>query len=455
MNINLATPEIIFVDDEEHLRLAALQTFELADLSALCFASAVEALENITRNFRGIVVSDIRMPNMGGFELLQKVLEIDFELPVVLVTGHGDIQMAVDAMRSGAYDFIEKPFAPDHLTEVVRRAIDKRRLTLENRALRSSLTNRDDLETRLTGRTQVMIDLRKTIRAVAPTDTDVLIVGKTGTGKEVVARALHALSSRSDKPFVAINCGAIPADQMESELFGHEIGAFPGALRARYGKFEHARGGTVFLDEIEIMPPDLQIKLLRVCEERTISRLGSNELVELDIRFIAASKVDLEEEVAHGRFRDDLYYRLNGMTLQVPPLSMRREDIPRLFIQLANEAARRYRRDFAEIPASVLSMVSAREWPGNVRQLRNAADQFVLGLNGISENIGQVETRAGSLAERVSAFEKTIIATELGVHNGVLKDTYEALGLSRKSLYEKMRKYGLERNEFVGRVPGD
>ena len=441
--------EILFVDDEEHLRLAAGQSFELAGLTAKCLASGQAALEHVNRDFAGIIISDIRMPVMDGMELLHKVLEIDFELPVVLVTGHGDVQMAVDAMRAGAYDFIEKPYAPDHLIEVVRRAIDKRRLTLENRELRSNLTKRDDLETRLTGRTRIMIELRKTIRAVAPADAEVLIVGETGTGKEVAARALHALSPRADRPFVAINCGALPEDQIESELFGHEIGAFPGALRPRYGKFEHARGGTLFLDEIESMPLDLQIKLLRVIEERTITRLGSNEPIELDVRFISASKLDLEREAQAGRFREDLFYRLGRIKIVVPSLTERREDIPRLFIQLANEAARRYRRDFPDIPTTLLANIGASDWPGNVRQLRNEADRFVLGLSDPDEMLSQ--SRPQKLSERVAAYEKKVIAAELAARAGILKETHEALGLSRKSLYEKMQKYGLAKSEFTKR----
>lgn len=441
--------DIIFVDDEEHLRIAASQTFELADLNAVCFASAKVALEHINRQFSGIVVSDIRMPGTDGFEFLQRVLEIDFELPVVFVTGHGDVQMAVDAMRKGAYDFIEKPFAPDHLTEVVRRAIDKRRLTLENRELRSSLTTRDELEVRLAGRTDAMVALRKTIRAVAPTETDVLIIGETGTGKEVAARALHALSPRANRQFVAINCGALPLNQIESELFGHEPGAFPGAMRERYGKFEHARSGTVFLDEIESMPVDLQIKLLRVFEERTITRLGANTPIELDVRFIAASKLDLEEEARAGRFREDLYYRLSRVTLKMPTLAERREDIPRLFIQLANEAARRYRRDFPVIAADTLANLANRQWSGNVRELRNAADRFVLGLETPNGGERGASGDIGTLSERVAAYEKATISAELQARKGMLKETYQALGLSRKSLYEKMQKYGLDRTTYL------
>jgi len=442
------SPDILFVDDEGHLRNAVSQTFELADLSVQCFDTGQAVLERVTRDFSGIVVTDIRMPDMDGSEVLRKALEIDYELPVVLVTGHGDVQMAVDAMRAGAYDFIEKPFSSDHLVEVVRKAIDKRRLTLENRELRANVTRRDDLETRLAGRTAPMIELRKVVRSVASTDTDLMIIGDTGTGKEVVARTIHDLSERSKRKFVAINCGAIPESQIESELFGYEQGAFPGAMRARFGKLEHARGGTVFLDDFENMPYDMQTGFLRVLEERTITRMGSNEPIELDVRFIAASKSNLENAVKKGALREDLFYRLEAVRIRVPSLENRKEDIPRLFTQLANEAARRYRRDFVDIPSSFLSSLGEREWPGNVRQLRNAADRFVLGLDAVDDIVPGSASETQSLSVRMAEHEKKLISAELATHKGVLRDTYKALGLSRKSLYEKMQKHGLDRYSF-------
>src|SRR5690606_1564119 len=254
-----------------------------------------------------------------------------------------------------------------------------------NRRLRAVAGKRDDLEARLPGRTQAMVDLRYRIRAIGATDADTLIIGQTGAGKEVVARALHDVSPRATKPFIAINCAALPENLIESELFGHEAGAFPGALRPRYGKFEHGRGGTILLDEIGSMPVDLQAKFLRVLQERVITRLGSNETVPLDVRFIATSKVDLAGEVAAGRFRADLFYRLNVATLHVPSLEQRRADIPLLFLQLVREAAARYGRADVEVPADLIADVSVRVWPGNVRELRNAADRFVLGLDGAPE----------------------------------------------------------------------
>ena len=439
--------KVLFVDDEEHLRVVARQALDLAELDVECFESGDRVLDLLGRHFDGVLISDIRMPGIDGMELMRRVLEIDPEFPVTLVTGHGDVQLAVEAMRMGAYDFVEKPFASNHLIEVAKRAIDKRRLTLENRALRSAVAGRDRLEARLVGRSEAMVTLRRQIRAVAEADTDVLIIGETGTGKEVAARALHAIGPRRDRPFVAINCGALPAELIESELFGHEAGAFPGALRARFGKFEHARGGAVFLDEIESMPMELQVKLLRVIQERAIIRLGSNEAIDLDVRFIAASKADLEHEAAEGRFRSDLLYRLNVVTLRMPTLAQRRDDIPRLFTHLVNEAATRYKSEIPQIPSAVLSGLANRDWPGNVRELRNAADRFALGL-GLVDGAPSAPEPNKALADRVAEFERNAITAELTAQNGRLKETYETLGLSRKSLYEKMQKYGLNRSDF-------
>ena len=444
---------ILFVDDEEHLRLAAGQALELADLDVTCLDQADKALARIGRNFPGVLVTDIRMPGMDGIDLMRRSLEIDPEFPVILVTGHGDVELAVQCMREGAYDFLEKPYAPSRLVDAARRALDKRRLTLENRALRSQVGGRDAIEARLGGRSPVMVELRRRIRAIAQTEADVLVFGATGTGKEVAARALHRASARGGHPFVHINCAALPEALIESELFGHEAGAFPGATRARYGKFEHGRGGTIFLDEIESMPQPMQAKLLHAIQNRSVTRLGSNEPVVLDVRFIAASKTDLEAEAAAGAFRGDLLYRLNVVTLRVPDLGERREDIPRLFVQLVNEAAARYKLPAPTVPGAVLAAVSARAWPGNVRELRNAADRFALGLDpGLAGN-GAADAASAAprtLAGQMAEHEKALIAASLTAHRGSLKDTYEALGLSRKALYEKMQKHELARETFTG-----
>jgi len=443
----VAAPTVLLVDDEDELRQSSVQALDLAGFSVRGFPAAEPLLDIVGYGFNGIVVTDIRMPGMDGMTLMGRIREIDADIPVILVTGHADVQLAVRAMREGAYDFLEKPFDAQHLAGVAARALDRRNLVIENRRLRAVAGKRDDVEARLPGRTQAMVDLRYRLRAVAAADADVLVIGDTGTGKEVAARALHDISARAAKPFVAINCAALPANLIESELFGHEAGAFPGAIRARYGKFEHARGGTVLLDEIGSMPLDLQAKLIRVIEERVISRLGSNETVPLDVRFIATSKADLDAEVAAGRFRADLLYRLNRVTLRLPALAARRADVPLLFLQLVAEAAARYRRDAADVPHGVIAALARREWPGNIRELRNAADRFVLGL-GIEADDGMAaDAPATGLADRVATFEKNVIADALAAHGGSLKTVYESLGISRKTLYEKMQRYGLGRRD--------
>ena len=442
----MSAGSVILVDDEEDVRRATRQQLELEDFKVECFARADRALERIGRGFAGVLVSDIKMPQKDGLELLQEVREIDPELPVILITGHGDVPLAVKAMQAGAYDFLEKPFPSSRLLDAVSRASEKRRLTLENRDLRSRLEQRDTLEAMLVGRSKAMVELRQRLRAIAATDADVLILGDTGTGKELAARAIHQLSDRRDKPFVAISMAALPAETIESELFGHEAGAFAHAHRSRIGKFEHARGGVLFLDEIGAVPMPLQAKLLRSIEERVIEPLGSNERVQLDVRFLASSKEDLATAVQEGRFRDDLYYRLNVVSVTLPPMSQRMDDAPRLFQHLVNQAASRYRRQAPELTTDILAQVAARDWPGNVRELRNAADRYVLGL-GLEEDTPPPET--GDLADQVNAFEKNSIAAALVANGGNLKATYEALCLSRKTLYEKMQKHGLRREDFT------
>ena len=416
---------VLFVDDEADLREAAAQSLMLAD-----------------------IVTDIRMPGMDGLTLMARALEIDPELPVILVTGHGDVDLAVQAMRDGAYDFLEKPYAPARLIERVRRALDKRRLTLENRLLKREMVGQDPIAARLTGRSQAITQVRQRLRAVAESQADVLIHGPTGAGKEVAARALHRASSRAGGPFVQINCAALPAHLIESELFGHEAGAFPGAQRARYGKFEHARGGIVCLDEIDSLAPDLQAKLLSALEHRQITRLGSNDPVALDIRVIATAKSDLERAVAQGSFRADLLYRLNVVTLEMPGLAARAEDIPALFSTLLSEACHRYSRPQPPLPGALLSALSARAWPGNVRELRNAAERYAMGLD-LDLGPGVSEPQTLSLPDAMARHEKALIAAGLQAHGGSLKATYAALGISRKALYEKMQKYGLAKAEFA------
>lgn len=448
MSLPVFIPRVLIVDDDADLRASTVQALEIAGAAVQDLSSAERALDFISFGFPGVVLSDIRMPGMDGLTLMSRIHEIDREIPVILMTGHGDVQLAVRAMREGAHDFIEKPFSASQMTELVARALSFRRLVLENRVLRAAVGQADDLEQRLIGRSNAMIDLRRRIRTIGPAETDVLIVGETGAGKEVVARALHDLSPRARRPFVVIDCAAIPAPLIESELFGHEQGAFAGAMRARTGKFEHASGGTVLLDDIAALPPPLQGKLLRVVEDRVVTRLGSNEAYTLDIRIIATARVPLIGEVDAGRFRADLLYRLNVVTLDVTPLADRREDIALLFLRLLAEAAARHRVDTVpEVPPALLANIAAREWPGNVRELRNAADRFALGLGLQTDD--EKTPAPQRLADRVAAFERREIEAVLAANGGSLKPVYEALGLSRKSLYEKIQKLGIDKTAFI------
>lgn len=433
---------VFLVDDDAMMRSSTQQSLELAGFSVRCFEAAEDVLDLAGSRMNGVILSDIRMPQMDGMTLLQRCREVDADLPVILITGHAEVQLAVEAMRRGAYDFIEKPFSPQGLALVLRRALDHRALVLDNRRLRAAAGKNDDLESRLAGRSAAIITLRQQLRTIGASDADALIIGPTGAGKEVAARALHDVSARAAKPFVAINCAGLPAGMIESELFGHEAGAFAGAMRARFGRFEHARGGTVLLDEVGQMPLEAQAKLLRVLQERVITRLGSNEVIPLDIRFIATATHDLAQDVALGRFREDLYWRLNVVSLYIPPLSARREDIPLLFMQLAREAGARHSVPDRAPSPELLADLAARDWPGNVRELRNAADRFVLGLDWMPS--GQAED-GPHLAQRVASFERSVIAGAIAAHGGHLRSVYESLGVSRKTLYEKMQKHGLAR----------
>lgn len=437
---------VLLIDDEDEFRLSMAQALDLAGFEVEDHADAQSALDLVNFGFRGIVITDIRMPGLDGLTLMNRVAEVDAEIPVILVTGHGDVQLAVRAMREGAYDLLEKPFQTAQLTEIAQRAMDFRRVLLENRVLRAAAGQNDDLEQRLIGRSNVMVDLRRRLRTIGPTDADVLIVGETGVGKEVVARALHDLSGWARKPFISIDCAALPATLIELELFGHEAGAFAGAMRERYGKLEHAQGGTILLDEIGSLPMDVQGKFLRVIENRVITRLGSHDERPLDVRFLATSRSPLEAEVAAGRFRADLLYRLNVVTLTVPPLFERREDIPLLFGKLLQEAAGRYRREAPPLSTRLISDINARPWPGNVRELRNAADRYALGV--ALQPAGGDEDEPMRLAQQVAAFERNVITGALLTHGGKLKPVYESLGLSRKSLYEKMQKHGIDKSQF-------
>lgn len=454
------TGTVFLIDDEESLLLSVSQWLALADYRVECFGEACSALQKIDPDFDGIVVSDIRMPGMDGMALLAEVLARDAELPVVLITAHGDIPMAVAAMRAGAYDFLEKPFAPEILLETIRRAGEKRRLILENRRLRRQLESSSGIGRRLIGNSDVIQNLRREIADYGPTDASVFLVGETGCGKEVVARCLHEASDRRDGPFVAINCGAIPEALFESELFGHEAGTFTGAQARRIGKFEHASGGTLFLDEVTAMPVNLQVKVLRVLQEREVERLGGNSAIPIDIRVISATNGDPQRCCAEGLFRQDLYYRLNVAIIHIPPLRRRGSDILLLFEYFALQAVERYRREAPGLPAAAVAALLAHSWPGNVRELKNAAERFVLSSLPVENRLGTIlrppesglfagASRGTSLAEQADGFERCVLEQALRRHGGNIQEVMEELDLPRRTLNQKMQNHGLNRKDFM------
>ena len=335
---------VIVVDDEASIRNAVEQWLSLSGFDVQLFSGAQDCLDQLPAHFPGVIVSDVRMPGMDGMALLSRLQQLDPDLPVILLTGHGDVPMAVEAMRVGAYDFLEKPFSPDELLSSLRRALEKRQLVLENRRLHEQADLRELIDGRLLGVSRSLQTLRRQVLDLAPLPVNVLIRGETGSGKELIARCLHDFGPRADKPFVALNCAAIPEQLFEAELFGHESGAFTGAQGKRIGKLEYADGGTLFLDEIESMPLAQQAKLLRVLQEQKLERLGSNQSIHVDLRVIAATKPDLLEEARAGRFREDLAYRLTVAELRLAPLRERREDIPLLYEHFSRSAAERLGR---------------------------------------------------------------------------------------------------------------
>lgn len=437
---------VIVVDDEAPIRQAVEQWLTLSGFKVRLFSRAEECLAQLPEHFPGVILSDVRMPGMDGLQLLAELQRRDRDLPVILLTGHGDVPMAVDAMRDGAYDFLEKPFTPETLLGSLRRALEKRALVLENRALHERADNRSRLDATLLGMSPTMQTLRRQVLDLSPLPVNVLIRGETGSGKEMVARCLHDFGPRADKPFVAVNCAAIPEQLFEAELFGHESGAFTGAQGKRIGKLEYAHGGTVFLDEIESMPLAQQVKLLRVIQERRIERLGSNQGIDIDVRIIAATKPDLLDEARAGRFREDLAYRLNIAELRLPPLRERREDIPMLFSHFSRNAAERLGRSAPVLSGEQLSHLLSHDWPGNVRELANAAERQVLGLDGPAAQgipVGQ------SLVAQQEAFEAHCIRSALRRHRGDIKAVMHELQLPRRTLNEKMQRHGLVREDFL------
>lgn len=446
---SIAAIEVSFVDDDPDLRDANVQALRLAGFPAVALPSGEAALERIGPDYAGIVVTDIRMPGMDGIELFRRLRALDPDIPVIMISGHADIATAVGAMSEGAYDFIAKPYAGERLVETLRRAAEKRALVLENRRLRA-LAEQGEEETALIGETAAITRLRQTIRELADVDVDVLVLGETGTGKEVVAGLLHRLGRRREKPFVALNCGALPDSVIESELFGYEPGAFTGAQKKRIGRIEHSSGGTLFLDELESMPLSAQVKLLRVLEMREIAPLGSNDLRRVDLRVVAATKADLGDPAQRRDFREDLYYRLNVVTLRIPPLRERRRDIPLLFTRFLARAAEKYRRPVPTLDRAVERHLVENDWPGNVRELVHFAERVALGLSSdLPAQANRSDAPVASLPDRLNAIEANLIREALEANRGDVRATLEMLGIPRKTFYDKLTRHGIDRAAYA------
>lgn len=441
---------VLVVDDENGIRQALKMVLQ-EDHDVILAASGAEAVDAFTRNAIDLVLLDILLPDANGLDLLKTFKEMDPDTAVVMVTAVKEIQTAVKAIKAGAYEYIIKPFVVDDLLAVLDRAQEKRRLLKQVTYLKHEL-QRYQLFEKMVGKDPRMTEVFDLITTVASSDGAVLIQGESGTGKELVARAIHNLSSRKDQPFVVINCAAIPASLMESEIFGHQKGAFTGAVSSMMGKFEVADGGTVFLDDIDCLEVSMQAKLLRVIQEKEFERVGSNKVIKADIRFVAACNRDMQTLIQEGRFREDLFYRLNVFPIKLPPLRERRMDIPLLLEHFLDCHAQRTGKPAKQFSDEALAQLTAYQWPGNVRELQNLVERLftitksdligIENLSGLSIQNRQIHDM--TLREAVNAFEKDFLSQVLARVRGNRKKAAEILGVHRNTLLSKINDLGIE-----------
>lgn len=453
----MSNPRVLIVDDEtailDTLRiLLKREGFEVTTAS-----SGQKGLEALSESTPDFVLSDIRMPGVTGLEILRAAQELDANIPVILMTAQASLQTAIQAVNEGAFHYIQKPFANDELLVICRRAVESRELKKENQALKTEIRRRDASEaSRPIGKSPSFIEVVKLAETVAPTDSTLLLSGDSGTGKEVIARYVHALSERGSGPFVSINCGALPENLLESELFGHIKGAFTGAVRDKQGLFVAARGGTFFLDEVGEMTPATQVKVLRVLQERELVPVGATETIPVDVRIIAATNRDLEEEIRRGSFRSDLYYRLNVITLHLPPLKDRSEDIPLLTEHFLQRFAARRNLPPPKISAEALAALQHYDWPGNVRELENALERAVVlspaGEIPVSALPARITSRKSEplVSDRLppnpslEIIERAYILWVLQSEAGNKTRAAEVLGIDPSTLYRKLVRYGIQ-----------
>jgi two-component system, NtrC family, nitrogen regulation response regulator NtrX len=450
---------ILVVDDEESIRKILSQVLEYEGHDVRVAAGGGEALSSYAETRPDLVFMDVKMARMDGLEALDRLREHDPTACVVMISGHGSIETAVEATRRGAYDFLEKPLDTDRLLVTIRNALQQRGLAQENQRLRGEIESRYEI----VGRSFAIRSLLDRIEKVAPTDARVLITGENGTGKELVARAIHRLSARGDAPFVEVNCAAIPAELIESELFGHMKGSFTGAHTDRTGKFEQANGGTLFLDEIGDMSLAAQAKVLRALQEGIITRVGGEKPIRVDVRVIAATNKDLDEEIETGRFRQDLYHRLNVVPIHVPPLRERREDVPMLVRHFAGKAVEEQRLPRREFTTEALDLLARLDWSGNVRELRNTVERLlILGRGGditeadverlvggsrVGDTLSAELLSAPTFAEFKDRAERAFILARLRDNDWNVSETARTIEMPRSNLYKKIEKYGLVREE--------
>lgn len=443
-------PKIALIEDDDIVRQATSQWLQLAGFDVTAFSLGEEGKAAILSQEFDAIVSDVRLPDTDGLSILESLIANHIPTPIILITGHGDVDMAVGALQNGAFDFIEKPFQPERLSQRVTDAVESYRAQTSTQARQEYLSSVSGLEEVLIGRSRVMQQLREQVAKLARIDTNVIIYGETGCGKELVATSLHNESQRSPHHFVPINCGAIPENLFESELFGHEAGAFTGAGKKRIGKLEYADKGTLFFDEIESMPLSMQVKVLRSLQEHTVERVGGNQQISVDLRVIAAAKEDLND---HGEFRQDLYYRLNVAQIYLPPLREREEDALILFEHFALKSNPGSR----PLSEADRKAILAYAWPGNVRELRNVAMRFALDetvsvMEILSSRPSSTteETQAGvPLAIQLHNFERKVLHDSLVRHQGRITDVMVELDLPRRTLNQKMQKFGLNRSDYT------
>ena len=450
----MASERILIVDDEDGMRrlLGRVLTREGYDTSTV--GSGAEALRLVANERFDLVVTDIKMPEMDGLQLLEELKEYEPSLPIIVMTAYGTIENAVQALRFGAYDYIAKPFETDEIKLTVAKALERERLLAENRYLHAELEGRYDFSG-IIGGSPAMQQVYEMASSVAVSNANVLITGESGTGKELMARSIHYSSPRKEKPFVVLNCSALSESVLESELFGHEKGAFTGALDTRKGRFERADQGTLFIDEVAEMSMTAQVKLLRVIQEHEFERVGGNKTISVNVRIVAATNKSLEEQVKEGKFREDLYYRLNVVNLNIPPLRSRREDIEPLSRHFLEKYAAETGKKITELSPRALSCLLAHDWPGNVRELQNAIERAVVlskgsvltprdfpqNLQGDDQICLQVPEKGGSLTEILEDLERQLILQTLQREDGSQTRAAETLGIKRTTLRYKMEKY--------------